>query len=156
MTTDGTWQFRLSASSQLGLIGGRLGQAGGHDLLDHLRVLCALRTVSEMGDPTCWAPFVSSLSGVEMAGEREPRLTPRHPLDDYAECPPHAACDYVCLGCPTPRILLQNVRCGRCGLRAVMPTLEYGAMIARIEEAPSRPATGVDWMLLHEMAEEFM
>ena len=112
-------------------------------MLDHLRVLCALRAVSEMHEPSFWVPFVASISRASCrAGEgssadererEEPRLTPKHPLDDYSECPAHAACDFVCLGCPTPRILLENVMCGRCGLRATMSTLEYGALFSRLE-----------------------
>ena len=131
------------AGVKLGLVGAALGRSGANDLLDHLRVLCALRAVSEMHEPSFWVPFVASISRASCrAGEgssadererEEPRLTPKHPLDDYSECPAHAACDFVCLGCPTPRILLENVMCGRCGLRATMSTLEYGALFSRLE-----------------------
>jgi len=129
------------AGVKLGLVGAALGRAGANDLLDHLRVLCALRAVSEMHEPSFWVPFVASISRASCrAGEgapayerEEPRLTPKHPLDDYSECPAHAACDFVCLGCPTPRILIENVMCGRCGLRATMSTLEYGALFSRLE-----------------------
>ena len=108
----------------------RLGMVGSRELLiDHLYLLCVLRTVYEMSVPAYWAPFVTSLS-IPDSSERMPRMTARHPLDDYSSCPAGATCDYVCLGCPTPRILLEKVVCGRCTLQATLTTEEYLAVFA--------------------------
>ena len=76
------------------------------------------------------APSPASSSPAHNGAMRLPRLTARHPLDDYSGCPVGAKCDHVCLGCPTPRILLERARCGRCSLLAVLTTAEYLATVS--------------------------
>ena len=123
------------AAHKLVAVSGTLGLGGGVPnpapaLLDHLRVLAALRALDEMRQPELWAPFVASISGASPSEERIPTLTPRHAFDDYSACVPGAQCDAVCLGCPTPRILVHGVRCGRCGLTATLPVGEYSHMFS--------------------------
>ena len=78
-------------------------------LIDHLQLLCALRVVHEMSHATNWAPYVASLSGPD-SSERMPKVTKRHPADDYSASPAGSMYNYVCLGCPSPRILREKVR----------------------------------------------
>ena len=96
---------------------------------DHLAALTALRVVVEVNDADKWGHFVASLRGPSPTQHaRIPRFTRRDPLDDYTQCKEGAECNYVCLGCSTPRILLQNLKCGKCNLHATTSTQEYMAM----------------------------
>ena len=96
--------------------------------LDHLVILTALRVLLEMAQTARFERFVASLGGPRVCDARAPRFTRRDPLDDYSRCTPNAKADYVCLGCQTPRILLHNLRCGKCEMLATVSTAEYLAM----------------------------
>ena len=99
---------------------------------DHLVVLTALRVLIEMNEPGKWAQFLASKrrSTVGVPEARVPRFTPRDPLDDHSEETANTVSKYVCLGCPTPRILGQKVKCGKCAMLATISTDEYLAMFS--------------------------
>ena len=102
--------------------------AGGGRAVEHLSALTALRVVCEMHEPTRWARFVSERSAEHLSHPRRvalPRFTAPHHADDGTACPPGAARAFVCLGCPTPRILLERMKCGRCNMKATTPVEEY-------------------------------
>ena len=114
--------YLLGGASELSLVV-RRGKA-----LDHLVTLTALRVLLEVQTDRHLERFVASLQGPHVAANaRPPRLTHRDPLDDYTGCPPGAACEYVCLGCHAPRLLLQNLKCGKCGTHATLAVEEYTA-----------------------------
>ena len=92
--------------------------------VDHLAVLTALRVVIEVNEASMWRRFVASLLEPHVQQARMPRLSQHDPLDDMSEVTAGATCNFVC-GCPTPRILLHNMRCGKCTVRATVSTEEY-------------------------------
>ena len=107
---------------------------------DHMALLAALRMMMEAEDSVRWHRFVASLTPPRLSAARPPRFTQRHKDDDYSLCEPsRRGCNYVCLGCATPRILLHNLRCGQCGLLATVSTEEYFA--ALVDESASKPAS---------------
>ena len=93
--------------------------------VQHLSLLTSLRVVLEMDNSNKWARFVGSLSGPSLSDARRPRFTPRDPRDDYTHVDASAPASFVCLGCATPRILMRNLKCGKCGLVATVPAEEY-------------------------------
>lgn len=108
-----------------------LGEADGGRAIEHLSVLSALRVVIEMNEPARWAGFVEGLSAAHVTTPRRvrlPRFTAPHPKDDGSTCPHGAVRAYCCLGCPTPRILLEGMICGRCSQPAATPIDEYLAL----------------------------
>jgi hypothetical protein len=110
-----------------------LWQADGGRAIEHLSVLSALRVVIEMNEPARWAGFVEGLSAAHVTTPRRvrlPRFTAPHPKDDGSTCPHGAVRAYCCLGCPTPRILLEGMICGRCSQPAACVT----APLERIAE----------------------
>ena len=105
-------------------LGNRLRRGTG---VDHLAVLTTLRVLIETGQPNHRTIFVDSMAARtrQLQVVQMPRFTRRDPLDDPSEAPECATCNYVCLGCPTPRILFENMKCGKCASRAPVSTEEY-------------------------------
>ena len=105
-------------------LGNRLRRGTG---MDHLAILTTLRVLIEIGQPNMRLIFVDSMAARtrQLQVVQMPRFTRRNPLDDPSEVPECATCNYVCLGCPTPRILFENMRCGKCASRATVSTEEY-------------------------------
>ena len=76
--------------------------------------------------PASWSRLVASLARPADGRTRAtPHATP--PGRRLSRANRSRRCNYVCLGCPTPRILLHNLKCGQCGMRAVVSTEEYMA-----------------------------
>ena len=133
---DDTWRERLhaffrsaDAFEALGAScrGLSIGPDGGK-AVEHLAALSALRVVLEMSQMDKWSRFVDTLSSEHLANPRRvrlPRFTGVHPRDDDKACPAGAARNFVCLGCPTPRILLENLRCGKCDMKATTTIEDY-------------------------------
>lgn len=147
---DTSWRERLNEFLTSGVALEALGSAacrslaigsGGGKAVEHLGALSALRVVIEMHDSDRWSAFVEALCLKHADTPQRvglPRFTAPHPGDDKAACPPEALPGFVCLGCPTPRILLQDERCGQCELQARTSIEEYMSEVGALA-APTSP-----------------
>lgn len=125
-------EYPLSSAGTLEAAHHPAAHEEGGKAVEHLALLRAFRVLLEVESPDLWARFIGSLAGPNPSDARPPRFTTRHDGDDYSRCEPLApgGANYVCLGCPTPRILLHNQKCGACELHAVTSTEEYLATFA--------------------------